>query len=376
MSPGSPAQRAGPVETPIVSLGARAYRIPTDHPEGDGTLAWDSTTLVLVEARAGDRLGTGWTYCPAAAAGLIDELLAPAVTGADALTPATVQQAMLHSARNAGRPGLVAMAISAVDIALWDLCARLHELPLTRLWGAAAAKVQVYGSGGFTTYDDETLRTQLDGWTELGLRQVKIKIGESWGTETTRDLQRAELARRTIGDDTELFVDANGAYSVGLATRTGRALDGLGVSWFEEPVTSDDLTGMRRVRESVDADVTAGEYGYDVPYFEQMAAADAVDCLQVDVTRCGGYTAWLAVSAVAAAHHLDLSGHCAPYLALPVAAATPHLRHLEWFHDHVRIEQSLFDGTPDPIDSCLTPNDAPGHGLTLRRGTVEDLRVA
>ena len=363
------------VGVPVTSVEARAYRVPTDRPEGDGTLTWDATTLVLVQVRAADRLGTGWTYAPAATAGLVDELLAPVVSGIDALAPATAQRAMLRAVRNAGRPGLVSMAISAVDVALWDLCARLHDVPLAQLWGAADDGVEVYGSGGFTTYDDETLRAQLEGWTDLGLSRVKIKIGESWGTEVSRDLTRTDLARRTVGDEVDLFVDANGAYSPGRACRMGARLGALGVTWFEEPVTSDDLPGLRRVREAVAADVTAGEYGYDVPYFEQMAAAGAVDCLQVDVTRCGGYTAWLAVSALADAHHLDLSGHCAPYLSLPAAVATPRLRHVEWFHDHVRIGQLLFEGCADPVGGVLRGSGGPGHGLTLRTDAAARFRV-
>ena len=326
-------------EAPVTGLRARSVTVPTDAPEADGTLAWDSTTVV-------------------------DDLLAPVVVGADALAPAATQAAMVRAVRNAGRPGLVGMALSAVDVALWDLCGRLHELPLHRLWGATAHPVEVYGSGGFTTYDDDRLRAQVSAWRDLGLGRVKIKIAESRGTCEDRDLARVEIARQAAGAEAELFVDANGGYAVGQACRVGRALDELGVSWFEEPVSSDDLAGLRRVRDAVVADVTAGEYGYDLGYFQRMAPS--VDCLQVDVTRCGGYTEWLRVSAAAAAARLDVSGHCAPYLCVPVAAATPNLRHLEWFHDHVRIEQRLFDGCPDPIDGRLSPQDRPGHGLDLK----------
>ena len=351
----------------VDSLRAWSRDIPTDAPEGDGTLTWDSTTVVLVEATAGGRCGLGWTYAPAAAAAVVEDLLAPVVVDADALAPAATQAAMVRAVRNAGRPGLVGMALSAVDIALWDLCGHLLGLPLHRLWGAAPTPVEVYGSGGFTTYDDDRLRRQVAGWRELGLSRVKIKIGESWGARESRDLARVAVAREAAGDDAELFVDANGGYPVGQACRVGRALDDLGVRWFEEPVSSDDLAGLARVREGVTADVTAGEYGYDPTYFARLAPV--VDCLQVDVTRCGGYTEWLRVAATAAAHQLDVSGHCAPYLSVPVASATPNLRHLEWFHDHVRIEQELFDGCPDPVAGRLHPHDRPGHGLTLKEAS-------
>ena len=359
---------------PVSSVAGSACTVPTDAPEGDGTLTWSCTTLVLVEARSGGCVGTGWTYAPAAAVRIIEDLLAPVVTGTDALAPAANQARMSRAVRNAGRPGLVAMAVSAVDIALWDLCARLHGLPLSRLWGGPVTDVEVYGSGGFTTYDDGQLRRQLSAWTDLSLPRVKIKIGESWGRRERRDLERTAVARNLVGDSVELFVDANGGYAVGQACRVGQALDGLGVTWFEEPVSSDDLPGLRRVREEVLADVTAGEYGHDLTYFTRMVEG-AVDCLQIDATRCGGYTEWLRAAALAAGHHLDVSGHCAPYLTAPVAAVTPNLRHLEWFHDHVRIEQSLFDGTPDPVAGRLLAPEGTGHGLTLRRDVFEACRV-
>jgi len=361
-------------EPTVASLEVTAYTVPTDQPEADGTFAWDSTTMVVVEARSGDAVGTGWTFAPAAAGSIVSELLAPVVTGRSALAPASAQDAMVRAVRNAGRPGLVGMAVSAVDIALWDLGARLQDLPLTRWWGAEARAVPVYGSGGFTTYADDDLRAQLTGWVAAGIPRVKIKIGESWGRCEARDLERTDVARAAVGDDVELYVDANGAYSVGQAVRVGRRLDDLDVRWFEEPVSSDDLAGLAAVRSAVTADVTAGEYGYDLAYFARLTPV--VDCVQVDVTRCGGYTEWRRIAAVAAAHGVDVSAHCAPYLTAPVAAATPRLRHLEWFHDHVRIVRMLVDGYADPVDGALPPLEAPGHGLRLRREAAQPYRVA
>ena len=340
----------------IESVSAHVHTVPTDQPEADGTLSWSSTTMVAVEVRSGDEVGSGWTWAPAAAAQVVDDVLAQVVRHRSPLAPADAQAAMVQAVRNAGRPGLVGMAISAVDIAIWDLGARLLGVPLTTWFGAQPRPVPVYGSGGFTSYDAEQLTTQLRGWLARGLTSVKIKIGD--------DLQRVALARSVVGDDVELMVDANGAYDVGRARRAGRRLEELGVTWFEEPVSSDDLAGLALLRDTLDCDVAAGEYGYDLPYFQRMAPA--VDCLQIDVTRCGGYTEWRRVAAVAAAHGVDVSAHCAPYLTAPVAAATPGLRHLEWFHDHVRIVRELVDGYAPPVDGMLPVADTPGHGLRLR----------
>ena len=365
------------IDTPIESVDVTVYTIPTDAPEADGTLAWDSTTMVLVQARAGDRVGTGWTYGPAACATMVHDKLASVVTGRDAMDVGGALDAMVKAVRNAGRPGAVGYAISAVDVALWDLKARLLDLPLHRLLGAVREQVPVYGSGGFTAYDERQLRGQLTHWAlEQRIPRVKIKIGESWGTNPARDLERMHQARTVVGEDVELFVDANGGYARKQAIRVMRAAADLDVRWYEEPVSSDDLDGLREIRDAVWPDVTAGEYGYDLYYFRRMCAAGAVDCLQADVSRCGGITEWLRVAAVATSYGLDISGHCGPHLHAHVAAATPNLRHLEWFHDHVRIESMFFDGTLDPAGGVIRPDpDAPGNGLALRTADAEPFRV-
>jgi L-alanine-DL-glutamate epimerase-like enolase superfamily enzyme len=359
----------------VEALDASAYTIPTDRPEADGTLAWDSTTMVVVEARAGGEVGTGWTYAPAAGVRVVEDLLAPVVVGQHSpLLPAAAQEAMVRAVRNAGRGGLVGMAISAVDIALWDLGARLLGLSLAQWLGAQRQDVPVYGSGGFTTYDDPTLVSELEGWLARGLDKVKIKIGESWGRCFERDLERVRLVREVVGKRVEVFVDANGAYQRGQARRVGERLTDLDVRWFEEPVTSQDLVGLAELRHLLDLDIAAGEYGDDLHYCHRMAPA--VDCLQVDVTRCGGYTEWRRIAAAAAAHGVEISAHCAPYLSVPAAVASPGCRHLEWFHDHVRIVRELVEGYAPPTGGVLRPAPGTGHGMRLRQSRADVYRVA
>ncbi|GAA1953187.1 enolase C-terminal domain-like protein [Nocardioides panacihumi] len=362
-------------EAVVEGLRVTACTFSTDGPEADGTVSWDSTTVVIVEAQSSGCVGTGWTFAPAAVENIVIGLLEPVVQGRDALAPVAAHTAMRVASRNAGTAGLVGMAISAVDIALWDLCARLHYVPVTRLLGGPLSEVEVYGSGGFTTYDQERLDEQVSNWLGFGVRAVKIKIGESWGHRVGRDLDRVRQVRELVGGDVEVFTDANGGYDVGQARRVGSELDELGVTWFEEPVSSDDLDGLAVVRSAVRADVVAGEYADGPSYVERMVRR-SVDCLQIDVTRCGGYTGWLRCAAVAHARGVEVSGHCAPYLTLPVAPATPGLRHLEYFHDHVRIARTLFDGAPVPVAGRLAPRQLPGHGLTLRRSVVDEHRAS
>lgn len=366
------------VVTRVDSVRATAYVVPTDAPEADGTLEWDSTTIVVCEVSAGGVTGVGYTYAHEACVRLIDDKLATLVVGRSVMDVTGSWAAMHRAIRNLGGPGLVACALSAVETALYDLKARLIDAPLAALFGRCHDDAPLYGSGGFTTYDDDRTREQVTGWVQqLGIPRVKIKIGEGGGTAVERDLHRVALARRSIGPDAELYVDANGAYSVGQAVRVGQAFAEHGVTWFEEPVSSNDLAGLRHVRDRVAADVTAGEYGYDLPYFAAMLQAQAVDCLQVDVTRCGGYGEWLRAAAVAASHGIEVSAHCAPNLTAHVAVATANLRHLEYFHDHERVERMLFAGCLEPVDGRLRPNlSTPGHGLVLDHSAAEPYRVS
>jgi L-alanine-DL-glutamate epimerase-like enolase superfamily enzyme len=359
----------------IQSVDAAVYVIPTDAPEADGTLAWDKTTLVLVTVRAGDQEGTGWTYAAGAAASVVTDVLAGAVQGRSAFDIPGASEAMAREVRNIGRPGVAATAISAVDVALWDLKARLLGLSVTDLLGRARQRVPVYGSGGFTSYDERQTRDQLAGWLADGIGRVKIKIGESWGGNEQRDLARVALAREVIGPDRELYVDANGGYPVGQAVRVGRRLADHGVTWFEEPVSSQDLAGLAAVRRQITADVAAGEYSWSLADSAALIDAGAVDCLQLDVTRCGGITEFVRGAALAAAHNLQVSAHCCPSLHAHVGAAVPNLRHVEYFHDHQRIEQMLFDGAPKPNGGELTPDPASaGLGLRLRAADAERFR--
>jgi L-alanine-DL-glutamate epimerase-like enolase superfamily enzyme len=357
---------------------AAVYEIPTDQPEADGTLAWSKTTLVVANVTGAGQSGLGYTYATGACKPLIEGELATAIVGQSVFDTGAAWQAMVRAVRNIGRPGLVSYAISAVDAALWDLKATLLDVSVSKLLGATRDAVPIYGSGGFTTYDERAARAQLEHWTgDLGIPRVKIKIGESWGANPQRDLARIAFARHVIGPNVELYVDANGGYRRKQAVRMARAMANHDVTWFEEPVSSDDLEGLREVRDQVTPDVTAGEYGYDLVYFARMVDAQAVDCLQIDVTRCGGITEWQRAAAVAAARNLDVSGHCAPNLHAHVAAAVPNLRHLEYFHDHVRIESMLFDGALDPIGGALHPDPTrPGLGLALKHADAAPFRVA
>jgi L-alanine-DL-glutamate epimerase-like enolase superfamily enzyme len=342
-----------------------AYEIPTDMPESDGTLEWDSTTIVVVEVEGGGSSGLGYTYSDRAAATLVQSKLRGVIEGRDALTVPAAWAAMQRAVRNVGRPGLCSAAIAAVDCALWDLAARTVDLPLATLLGAFHGSVPLYGSGGFTSYSIPQLQDQLGGWADQGLKAVKMKVGR----DPAADPGRVRAARDVIGG-AELMVDANGAYRRKQALALAEDFAEQRVSWFEEPVSSDDLDGLRLLRDRAPAGmaIAAGEYGFDLVYFRRMLDAGAVDVLQVDVTRCAGITEFLRVGALCAAHSIPLSAHTAPQLHAHVCCAVEPLLHCEYFHDHVRIERLLFDGVLEPADGALRPDlSRPGLGIELKR---------
>jgi L-alanine-DL-glutamate epimerase-like enolase superfamily enzyme len=351
---------------------ARAYTIPTDAPEADGTIAWNSTTLVVVEIEAGGQTGIGYSYGHRSTALVARELIEKHCIGESALDTNARFVAMRASQRNYGAEGIGATALSAVDIALWDLKAKLLDLPLASLLGCVRKSAAVYGSGGFTSYTDAQLSEQLAGWIDQGIRSVKVKVG----SEPDRDLRRIAIARSAIGKDAELFIDANGAYSRKQALYFAEAAHARhAVTWFEEPVSSDDLKGLHLLRDRAPAgmDIAAGEYGWSAMYLARMIAAEAVDVIQADATRCGGVTGFMDVVAIAAAHPIPLSAHCGPTIHMQLACAAKPLRHVEYFHDHVRIESMLFDGfRAAQRDGCMHPDFArPGLGIEFKQRDAE-----
>jgi L-alanine-DL-glutamate epimerase-like enolase superfamily enzyme len=351
-----------------------AYEIPTDGPDGresDGTLEWDSTTLVVVLLRAAGETGLGYTYASRACAMLVEEKLATPLLGASPLAVGERWEQMAASLRNAGRPGVGMMAVSAVDLALWDLKGRLLGLPLVDLLDRARDRVPIYGSGGFCNYPSRRLQDQLRGWVEQGIPRVKLKVSR----HPHEDFRRMDAARKAVGSDTELYVDCNGALHRKQALEWAhRFRERWDVRWLEEPVSSADLEGLRLVRERGPGglDVAAGEYVFAPRDALNLLQARAVDCLQLDVTRCGGITGLLRGAGAAGAHELDVSGHCAPQASAHVLCAVPRLRHLEYFHDHVRIERMAFDGALEPREGALEPDRSrPGMGLQLKRPDMQ-----
>ena len=359
----------------IDKVDVSAYQIPTaTERESDGTLVWDSTSVVVVQLSCGEHTGLGYTYCHPAAGEVIKSKLAELLREADPLMPQQVWAQMQVQVRQMGHAGIAAMAVSAVDVALWDLKAKLLDVCLADALPRYRESVPVYGSGGFCNYTDDQLREQAQEWSAAGFRSMKIKVGR----EKSRDPGRIEIVRQAAVSEVELMVDGNGAYSLEEAVLWAGCFRDQGISYFEEPLSSQDLDGLAEVRRRAPAgmSIAAGEYGWNLPYFQRMLDARAVHILQADVTRCGGISNMLRVDGLCKARNLRFSAHCAPAISAHACAAMETLVHVEYFFDHYRIESLLFDGTLNPGEGLLTPDRSrPGLGIEFKQADASRWEV-
>jgi L-alanine-DL-glutamate epimerase-like enolase superfamily enzyme len=267
------------------------------------------------------------------------------------------------------------LAVPAVDVALWDLKAKILGLPLFQILPAFHQSVPVYGSGGFCNYSIDRLRSQVSHWVQQGIPRIKVKTSRV----PDEDPSRLAACRDEVGDQPVLMADANGALTRKEALYWARRFrEEWNVAWLEEPVSSDDRQGLRLLRDQgpPGVDIAAGEYGFVLRDFVDLLQAGAVDCLQADVTRCGGVTGLLQVAGLCSAHSLDLSAHCAPSISAHAFCAVERLRHLEYFHDHVRVEHMLFDGVLQPEQGSLQPDPTrPGLGIELKHQDSQRYQV-
>ncbi len=343
----------------------RCFSVPTPSPESDGTLEWEKTVMVFVEIRGGGRKGIGYTYADQSTAVFINDHLKEVITGKNVFNIPSIWEAMRVKVRNLGNPGVSSMAISAIDIALWDLKSRILGLPLVHMLGMTRENIPVYGSGGFTSFSEKEFRDQFNGWLEKGFFMFKMKVGRHPGD----DPRRVDFARKIIGGDKELFVDANGAFSVKQAVEYAHRFGEWRVSWFEEPVSSENLRGLNFIRHHSPPamNITAGEYGYEPGYFRRMLDHDSVDILQIDSTRCGGITGFLKASDISEAYEIPISAHTVPSIHTRLCCTISKAVHVEYFSDHARIEKMFFDGFLEPENGICTPSlQEPGLGLVLK----------
>lgn len=307
-----------------------------------------------------------------AAQTLINESLKPILIGADPLFIEKLWDDMFWRVRGVGRKGLAFGAISAVDIALWDLKAKYFNVPLYKLLGAYTDTVPVYGSGGWTHFSADELVAEQAGYVERGMKSVKMKVGKDFGKSEKEDIERLAAVRDAVGDDVEILIDANNGYYAKQAIRMARAFEPYRVGWFEEPVLADDIEGLAAIAAAIDIPVATGEHEYSKFGFRELIARGGADIVQPDIGRVGGVTEWIKVANLAHAFNLPVAPHAFQLVHLHVTCATPNLRIVEYLGAAEEFDKLVYTEFPEPIDGMWSPYpDRPGLGLELNPDVVK-----
>ncbi len=361
----------------IVEVETRLILVPMDR----GAVAWSNVFLdrdieyVVVTIRTSEgHEGVG--YCigsPFAGSGgfiadAVDDLLAPILIDSEAVEIERLWEEMSFQTMLVGRGGAAFRAIAAVDIALWDLLARAVGRPLCDLFGRFRSRVPTYASGGYYYSSDldtdiGKLEEEVSRHMDLGFKAVKLKIGRFSAAD---DRKRIVRVMETVGPDVLVAVDANNAWrDAATAVNYLRQIDDLGLWWIEEPVLPDQMSASARIAEKLMTPIATGEIETTKSACARLIELGAAQILQTDATVAGGVTEWRKIAALAAGHDVQLAPHWAADIHLPLAAATPNVMTVEYFHDHVGIlnfEKLLAEG-PILDQGELVVRESPGHGI-------------
>ena len=307
---------------------------------------------------------------------LIETTLKPLLIGQDPLQHEKLWEDMFWAIRGYGRKGMAFCALSAIDIGLWDLKGKIFNAPLYKLIGHYTETVPVYGSGGWTHFTEAELVREQAGFVERGFPRVKLKVGKDFGKAEAEDVRRLAAVRKALGDDVEIFIDANGGYYARQAIVMARRFEGYNVGWFEEPTHADDIAGLAEVARAGIIPVATGEHEYTKYGFKDLIAAGGVDIVQPDVARIGGITEWLKVAHLAHAFNLPVAPHAIAPVHLHLACCTPNLRAVEVLGVEDEVYRRWFTELPAFKDGNWSPfPDRPGLGLELDPKAVERYRV-
>ncbi len=389
----------------IESITTYGVNYPLDAPMADAVHYIPGRAALLVEVTCDDgRVGTGESAIYGGSASvtesLIHDVLAPRVLGADPTQPELLWQRMLWPSHQLGTGGALPMAISGIDIAVWDLVGQLAGLPLFRLLGGHQRTVRAYASAGFyfDGKDASAVAEEFKACAARGYGHGKMKVGRTPETPMNplahmvepgfaivsfeEDLARVRAVREATGDDFRLMVDANNAWNPSTALAAGREYDRLGIHWFEEPVGTDDRAGSARLAAALDVPVAGYETESQLSGFRDLINAGAVDVVQPDVIWAGGITACRRIAALAYAAGLP----CVPHVystAVSIAAnlhfmtSLPNCYLLEFDQNPNALRTELLTEPIEPdADAVVTVPERPGLGIRLDQTTLRRYRTA
>ncbi len=320
--------------------------------------------------------GLGTSAGSTAVQAVVEDSLKGVLIGEDPFNIEKLWDLMFWTVRGVGRKGIAFCAISALDIALWDLKAKALDLPLYRLLGPYTDTVPVYGSGGWTNFSESELVAEQVGYVERGFPRVKMKVGKDFGMSEDEDVKRLAAVRKAVGDDVEIYVDANNGYYAKQAIRMSQIFEQFDVKWFEEPVLADDIEGLAMVSQSTTIPVATGEHEYTKFGFKDLIARGGADIVQPDIGRVGGVTEWMKVAHIAHAFNLPVAPHAYQLIHLHVACATPNLKVVEYLGVSDQSDRVWYTEFPEPVNGMWSPySDRPGLGLELDPAAVKKFKV-
>ena len=330
---------------------------------GDSTLRYDKASMAIIELKTDAGLSGYGITIKDDIADLVKNRLKPILIGRDPLDIEDLWQEMFLQMRGAGRKGLCLVALSAVDIALWDLKGKILNLPLYKIFGGSKKFIPTYSSGGWTSYTMEELLNEMKSFVDLGYTTIKMKVGVEFGKNIKEDARRVRAVREMVGPKIDIIIDANNVWDSGTAVRFAELIKDCDVAAFEEPVCADDIPGLGRIRKSINIPLATGEHEYTKHGMRDLLVGNAVDIVQLDATKAGGITEMLKVSAMCQAWNLLFAPHCFEILHMHLLSVAPNAFKLEKLFLFNGIMRRCIKNYPEPVNGILEIPDLPGLGL-------------
>ncbi len=371
----------------IATVQCRMLAGTLEKPIHFGIGAFPTFSATLVEITTDDGL-TGIGECivrraPQVTKTVVDQMLAPVLIGRDPHDVEGLWDEMFQQLRGWGHyRGFVFEAISGIDTALWDIVAQAADLPVYKvLGGAGRDRVPCYASSVYFAEIKKMVK-EAAAQVRLGHTAIKVKIGRSapMGGRRT-DVASVQAIRSELGPKIDIMLDVNSAYDAATAIKVGRQLEEADITWLEEPVPPDDLAGYQRVRQGQPIPVAAGESEFGLFGFRDLIQRGAIDILQPDVARVGGFTAARRVGALVHAHNLRYAPHTgfsagiSHLAALHVAASVPNLLTYEYFYAPNPLRDLFTDPFPQPREGYVAVPQRPGLGLALDRKLLKKFEI-
>lgn len=312
--------------------------------------------------------GIGLTYHEVGSEAIrtfINQTIAPQIIGMNPLQNEIIHEKVIGDFRAVGRKGFAFLALSAVDIALWDIKGKCVGMPLYRLLGGSDSRVPIYSSAGWTSYSTEELCDETLGMVNEGYTFIKIKVGVEGGTNPREDAKRVCAVRKTIGPNIRLAIDANNIWKAGTAIQFFNRIEEYDVEFFEEPVIADDIQGLAHCRRSIHVPLATGEHEYTRYGVRDLLVAGAADIVQTDVCKVGGYTEMMKIIGLTQAFNVLFAPHCMELMHMHLVAAASNGLILESLTLLRNVSKRVFVDSPVPKGGYLEIPNRPGLGLEL-----------